>query len=93
MIESFARVRVKFPTPSACGEPLSIAEEYAEELAARLLARLDDRVRFLGGRSDVPQLMQALDVLSSILTRSLSLPSRCLAIGFRGRTAVGGTPR
>ena len=99
LIESFARVARE--TPDAVllivGEPLfNRDEEYAEELR-RTAASLDidDRVRFLGARSDVPQLMQAMDVLvvnsheePFALTVLEGLASGIAVVA----TAVGGTP-
>lgn len=99
LIESFAEVAREFPDAVLLivGEPLfNRDEEYAEELhrtAASL--GIDDRVRFLGARSDVHQLMQAMDVLvvnsheePFALTVLEGLASGVAVVA----TAVGGTP-
>ena len=99
LIESFARVALEIPNAVLLivGEPLfNRDEEYAEELRRRAATLgLDDRVRFLGGRGDVPQLMQAMDVLvvnsheePFALTVLEGLASGVAVVA----TAVGGTP-
>jgi glycosyltransferase involved in cell wall biosynthesis len=79
------------------GEPLfNRDEEYAEELRRTAVTLgIDDHVRFLGGRGDVPQLMQAMDVLvvnsheePFALTVLEGLASGVPVVA----TAVGGTP-
>ena len=99
LIESFARVARQIPDAVLLivGEPLfNRDEEYAEELR-RTAASLGigDRVRFLGARGDVPQLMQAMDVLvvnsheePFALTVLEGLASGVAVVA----TAVGGTP-
>ena len=99
LIESFARVTREIPGAVLLivGEPLfNRDEEYAEELR-RTAASLgiDNCVRFLGGRGDVPQLMQAMDVLvvnsheePFALTVLEGLASGVPVVA----TAVGGTP-
>jgi L-malate glycosyltransferase len=99
LIESFARVAREIPDAVLLivGEPLfNRDEEYADELR-RTAASLgiDDRVRFLGARGDVPQLMQAMDVLvvnsheePFALTVLEGLASGVAVVA----TAVGGTP-
>ena len=99
LIESFAHVAREVPDAVLLivGEPLfNRDEEYADELrrAADSLG-MADRVRFLGARSDVPQLMQAMDVLivnsheePFALTVLEGLASGVAVVA----TAVGGTP-
>jgi L-malate glycosyltransferase len=99
LIESFASVAREVPDAVLLivGEPLFNRDgEYAEELR-RTAASLNigNRVRFLGARSDVPQLMQAMDVLvvnsheePFALTVLEGLASGVAVIA----TAVGGTP-
>jgi glycosyltransferase involved in cell wall biosynthesis len=99
LIESFARVTREIPGAILLivGEPLfNRDEEYAEELRRRTASLgIDDRVRFLGARSDVPQLMRAMDVLvvnsheePFALTVLEGLASGVAVVA----TAVGGTP-
>jgi glycosyltransferase involved in cell wall biosynthesis len=45
------------------GAPLVGGKQWAEDLEARARAELDDRVRFLGPRSDPERVFRALDVL------------------------------
>lgn len=99
LIESFAQVTREIPGAAllVVGEPLfNRDEEYALELRRTgATLGIDDRVRFLGGRSDVPQLMQAMDVLvvnsheePFALTVLEGLASGVPVVA----TAVGGTP-
>lgn len=63
--------------------------EYAEELRATADALLGDRVRFLGRRNDVPDIMRALDVL---VVASASEPFGLTALEAQAsRTPVIGT--
>ena len=99
LIESFARVAREVPDAVLLivGEPLFNRDgEYADELHRTADSRdIGDRVRFLGARSDVPQLMQAMDVLvvnsheePFALTVLEGLASGVALVA----TAVGGTP-
>ena len=99
LIESFARVAPEIPDAVLLivGEPLfNRDEEYAEQLRGTAASLgIDDRVRFLGARADVPQLMQAMDVLvvnsheePFALTVLEGLASGIPVVA----TAVGGTP-
>ena len=99
LIEAFARVTREVPDAVLLivGESLFNRDgEYAEKLRRRAASLgIDDRVRFLGARSDVPQLMQALDVLvvnsheePFALTVLEGLASGVAVVA----TAVGGTP-
>lgn len=99
LIESFAKVAREMSDAVLLivGEPLfNRDEEYAGELRRRAVSLgIDDRVRFLGARSDVSQLMQAMDVLvvnsheePFALTVLEGLASGVAVVA----TAVGGTP-
>ena len=99
LIEAFARVSREVPDAVLLiiGEPLfNRDEEYAEELRRTAGALgIEDRIRFLGARGDVPQLMQAMDVLvvnsheePFALTVLEGLASGVAVVA----TAVGGTP-
>lgn len=99
LIESFAAVAREFEDAVLliAGEPLfNRDEDYARELTRTAVSlRIGDRVRFLGPRSDVPQLMQALDVLvvnsheePFALTVLEGLASGISVLA----TSVGGTP-
>ena len=99
LIESFVRVTREIPEAVLLivGEPLfNRDEEYAEGLRRTAASQgIGDRVRFLGARSDVPQLMQAMDVLvvnsheePFALTVLEGLASGVAVVA----TAVGGTP-
>jgi glycosyltransferase involved in cell wall biosynthesis len=99
LLESFARVAREIPDAVLLivGEPLfNRDEEFAEGLRRRAASLgIDDRVRFLGARSDVPQLMQAIDALvvnsheePFALTVLEGLASGVAVVA----TAVGGTP-
>ncbi|HEV2903538.1 MAG TPA: glycosyltransferase family 4 protein, partial [Pyrinomonadaceae bacterium] len=99
LIEAFAKVAREFPQAVLliAGEPLfNRDEEYAEQLYKTSASLgITDRVRFLGARSDVPKLMQAMDVLVVNsheepfgLTVLEGLASGIAVIS----TAVGGTP-
>lgn len=99
LIETFAEVARELPKAVllVVGEPLfNRDQEYAEQLqeAAASLG-IGDRIKFLGARNDVAQLMQALDALvvnsheePFALTVSEGLASGIAVLA----TAVGGTP-
>ena len=99
LIETFTEVARELPKVVllVVGEPLfNRDQEYAEQLqeAAASLG-IGDRIKFLGARNDVAQLMQALDALvvnsheePFALTVSEGLASGIAVLA----TAVGGTP-
>ena len=99
LIEAVAEVAREIPEARllVIGEPLfNRDEEYAEHLRQVAMSPgISDRVRFLGARSDVPQLMQAMDVLvlnsyeeAFALTVLEGLASGIAVLA----TKVGGTP-
>ena len=67
LIEAFAKVAQEFPEAVLliAGEALfNRDQDYAEQLYKTTASLgIGDRVRFLGARSDVPKLMQAMDIL------------------------------
>ncbi|HEY3102435.1 MAG TPA: glycosyltransferase family 4 protein [Pyrinomonadaceae bacterium] len=99
LIESFADVVRQIPEAVLLivGEPLfNRDEEYAEQLQETVGSLgMGERIRFLGARNDVPQLIQAMDVLvvnsqqePFALTVLEGLASGIAVLA----TAVGGTP-
>jgi glycosyltransferase involved in cell wall biosynthesis len=99
LIQAFATVVRTLPNAVLLivGEPLfNRDDEYARQLNQLVDSlALTNRVRFLGPRNDVPQLLQALDVLAVnshqepfALTVLEGLASGVAVVG----TAVGGTP-
>ena len=99
LIEAFAEVTREFPEALllVAGEPLfNRDEQYAEQLQQTVRSLgIGENVEFLGPRSDVPQLMQAMDVLvinsheePFALTVLEGLASGIAVLA----TSVGGTP-
>lgn len=99
LIKAFAPIARKLPDAVLliAGEPLfNRDEEYAKRLRdATVALGITDRISFLGARNDVPDLMQAFDVLAVnsheepfALTVLEGLASGITVLA----TAVGGTP-
>ena len=93
LIKAFARVLTQVPEALLIivGEPLfNRDQEYQKSLEQAAVALgIADRVRFLGPRSDVPAIMQALDVL---VVNSLEEPFALVVLeGLASETAVVAT--
>ena len=99
LIDAFATIAAELSHASLvlAGDTLFNRDDgYAEKIRATIDARsLVDRVRLLGTREDVPELMQAFDLLV-LNSRSEAFPLTALEGLASGRavlaTAVGGTP-
>lgn len=63
LVEAVARIPEHRATVAVVGGSHLATEHYRAELEARAAQRLGDRIRFIGPRRDIPDVLRALDIL------------------------------